>query len=130
LLQELLSGEGPLSKHFLDSIRMYNGSFAMTSFGHKEAAVQGWNPSFRIHGQVFHRIGSLLPPDEGQPKFLQVYFLDSQAQEFAARNHNNLKPDILEKLTKWFHENNHLVLQLKTAQDLLAEGEFLHQADE
>ena len=72
LLKDLLSGEGPLSKHFLDNIRTYNGSFAMTSFGHKEAEVQGWNPSFRIQGQVFHHISSLLTPEEGQPKFLQV----------------------------------------------------------
>lgn len=122
LLKELLSGEGPLSKHFLDNIRTYNGSFAMTSFGHKEAEVQGWNPSFRIQGQVFHRIGSLLPPEEGQPKFLQVYFLDSHAKELAARNHSGLKPHILEMLTKWFHENNHLVRELKTARDVLAEG--------
>ena len=28
LLKELLSGEGPLSKHFLDNIWTYNGSFA------------------------------------------------------------------------------------------------------
>ena len=91
LLKELLSGEGPLSKHFFDNIQTYNGSFAMMSFGHKEAEVQGWNPSFRIQGQVFHRIGSLLMPEEGQPKFLQVYFLDSHAKDLAARNHSELQ---------------------------------------
>ena len=32
LLKELLSSEGPLSKHFLDNIQTYNGSFAMMSF--------------------------------------------------------------------------------------------------
>ena len=80
----------------------------MTSFGHKEAEVQGWNPSFRIQGQVFHHVGSLLLPEEGQPKFLQVYFLDSHAKELAARNHSGLKPHILEMLTKWFHQNDHL----------------------
>ena len=71
---------------------------------------------------MFHRIGSLLPPEEGQPKFLQVYFLDSHAKELAARNHSGLKLHILEMPTKWFHENNHLVRELKTAKDVLAEG--------
>jgi len=120
-LKELLSGEGPLSKHFLSQIRRYNGSFAMTSFGHKEAALQGWNPSFRIQGQVFHRIGSLLPPPEGQAKFLQVYFIDSHDKELEARQHDNLNPSIVEKLTNWFHDNNQLVRQLKTAADAVVE---------
>ena len=70
---------------------------------------------------MFHRIVSLLPPEEGQPKFLQVYFLDSHVKELAARNHSGLKPNILEMLTKWFHENNHLIRELKTARDVLAE---------
>ena len=122
MLKELLSGERPLSQHFLDNIRTYNGNFAMTSFGHKEAEIQGWNLSFRIQGQVFHHIVSLLPPKEDQPKFLQVYFLDSHTKELAARNHSSLKPHILEMLTKWFHENNHLVHELKTARDVRAEG--------
>ena len=74
-----------MSKTFLSNIREYNGCFSMTSFGHKDASVQGWNPSFKIQGQVFHRIGSLLPPQEGQPKFLHVYFLDSFAQQTEIR---------------------------------------------
>ena len=48
LLQDLLSGEGPISKEFLQNLCSYNNCFAMTSFGHENAAVHGWNPSFRI----------------------------------------------------------------------------------
>ncbi|CAH9098981.1 unnamed protein product [Cuscuta epithymum] len=33
-------------------------------------------PIFRINGQNYHRIGSLLPRDGGQPKFLQMYLCD------------------------------------------------------
>ena len=94
----------------------------MTSFGHKEAEVQSWNPSFWIQSKVFHCIDSLLPPENGFPKFLQVHFLDSHTKELAARNHSSLKPHILEMLIKWFHKNNHLVHELKTARDVLAEG--------
>ena len=101
VLKELISGQDTISRHFLANIRRYNGSFAMTSFGHKEATVQGWNPGFRIQGQAFHRIGTLLPPAEGQPKFLQVYFLDSHADELTARNHNSFNALILRKLTLW-----------------------------
>ena len=52
LIQELFSGESPVSKQFLARITEYNGCFAMTSFGHQDASVLGWNPSFRIKGQV------------------------------------------------------------------------------
>ena len=53
LLQDLLSGESPISKEFLQNLRSYNNCFAMTSFGHENVAVPGWNPSFRIRGQVW-----------------------------------------------------------------------------
>ena len=72
-LEDLTSGMTPESKHFLANIRKYNSCFSMTSFGHKEAVVSGWNPSFRIQGQAFHLIGSLLPDSDNQPKFLQVF---------------------------------------------------------
>ena len=89
-MQDLLSGLGPISKQFLTNIRMYNNCVAIPSFGHKAATEHGWNPTFRIQGQVFHCIGSLLPPAEDLPKFLQVYFLDSHSDELRARNNSNL----------------------------------------
>ena len=52
LLQELFSGETPTGKQFLANIMEYKGCFSMTSFGHQDASVHGWNPSFRIQGQV------------------------------------------------------------------------------
>ena len=81
----------------------------MTSFGHKEASVPGWNPSFIVQGQVFHRIGDLLPPVNTRPMFLQVYFLDSLAEQVRARLFGQLRPEILQQLTEWFMENTNLV---------------------
>ena len=71
-LENLINGENPKSVHFLSHIREYNNSFAMTSFAHREAKVPGWNPSFRIEGNVYHLIGSLLPQTENEAKFLQI----------------------------------------------------------
>ena len=122
-MQELFSGEGPTSKDFLAHIRQYNGSFAMTSFGHKDASVSGYNPSFKIQGQVFHRIGSLFPPNEGHPKFLQVYFMDNLQTELEHRGRGqNLNHDILQRLTLWFHENNKYIKDLKTAREQIQVG--------
>jgi hypothetical protein len=34
-------------------------------------------PLFKIHDQVYHRVGSLLPSDDGSPKFIQLYIYDT-----------------------------------------------------
>ena len=120
-LQDLISGDSERSSHFLDNICQYNGSFCMTSFGHKEATVPGWNPSFIVQGQVFHRIGTLLPPVDTQAMFLQVYFLDSLAEQVQTRQFGQLRPEILQELTEWFMANNHLIRSLKTAQENIQE---------
>lgn len=31
---------------------------------------------FKVQGQVYHLYDSLIPPHEGEAKFLQIYFLD------------------------------------------------------
>ena len=71
--------------------------------------------------QVFHRIGSLLPPEEVHPKFLQVYFLDCFAED-AARGVQGLNKQTIRNITSWFHLNNHYVRELKTAKEIIQES--------
>ncbi|CAH9137149.1 unnamed protein product [Cuscuta epithymum] len=78
-LKSLIFGSDERSRHFLENIRSYNAMFAFTSMGGKQDKDinQGKTPPiFRINGQNYHRIGSLLPRDGGQPKFLQMYLCD------------------------------------------------------
>ena len=49
-------------------------AFQMTNFGCNEVCMAGFNPSFRIQGQVYHLIGSLVPTVGESPKFAQIYF--------------------------------------------------------
>lgn len=78
-LRALLDGSSPHSTDFLKHIRYYNNAFQMTSFGcDKRVTEPGYMPTFKIQGQVYHTIGSLLPPFnednlEAQPVFLQVF---------------------------------------------------------
>ena len=72
---------------------------------------------------MFHRIGSLLPPEEAHPKFLQVYFLDCFAED-AARGIQGLNKQIIRNITSWFHQNNHYVRELKTAKEIIQENTF------
>ena len=65
----LYSGNSLHSEHFLSNLRKYNCAFQMTSFGCKEINLSGWNPNFRIQGQVCHLIGSLAPHDDQNAAF-------------------------------------------------------------
>ena len=66
-LESLMSGTTPRSRHFLENIRKYNSCFQMTSFGAtKEICEPGFMPTFKVQGQVYHRVGSLLPLADGE----------------------------------------------------------------
>jgi hypothetical protein len=64
----------------MKNIRQYNCLFAFTSMGaHIDRSVNDGRapPLFKIHDQVYHRVGSLLPSDDGSPKFIQLYIYDT-----------------------------------------------------
>jgi hypothetical protein len=76
---------------FRKHIRNYNNALAMTSVGcHIDHSLnQDGQPapySFRIRGELIHRVGSLLPPPGRDPVFSQLYISDSQAEREAAHN--------------------------------------------
>ncbi|RIA89653.1 hypothetical protein C1645_824534 [Glomus cerebriforme] len=86
---------------FRKNIRAYNGILACSSFGTNiDESFQGQGVSnFKIHGQIYHHIGTLLP-DEGQnPVFAQLYIYDTNHE-----NSNrlcvihNLNAEILQSL--------------------------------
>ena len=58
-LAVLFEGTTDESVRFLQDIRKYNSAFQLTSLGCKEVRMSGWNPQFRIQGQVCHLIGPL-----------------------------------------------------------------------
>jgi len=126
-LADLYYSDTPDSRHFLASLRKYNCAFQMTSFGCNEVHLPGWNPSFRVQGQVFHRIGSLLPQPDQPPQFLQVYYIDNHCEETNTRMNitTGLKEHIVTNLCKMLHQCNQSVQLLKTAKELL-ERDDLH----
>lgn len=46
----------------------------MTSSGENRIEEPGYQTTFKIQGQVYHRIGSLLPYN-GESSFLQIFFI-------------------------------------------------------
>lgn len=67
-LNSLLSGQGSLSKHFMQNIQSYNSVFQMTSFGANIIEERGFNPTFKVqiflffdsHHRLYIRVGKIL----------------------------------------------------------------------
>jgi PIF1-like helicase/Helitron helicase-like domain at N-terminus len=126
-LESLMSGIAPESKHFLDNIRKYNSCFQMTSFGtSKEVVDSGFMPTFRVQGQVHHRLGSLLPPSNEEHKFLQIYFMGDDRKEVQQRCKNmpGVRENIVKKLQQMVHEHNPYVQFFKTALQRMPSDQF------
>ena len=119
-LRHLYEGTNTAGKHFLASIRKYNSAFQMTSFGCNEITMAGFNPSFRVQGQVYHRIGSLVPSTGESPKFSQIYFINNQQTEVATRCGivDGLRLDIVRGITELLHDDNHYVQLIKVAKEI------------
>nr|KAJ0214502.1 hypothetical protein LSAT_V11C400174020 [Lactuca sativa] len=72
------------SKYFINNIRRYNSMFSFTSMGGKvDASINSGKAPFifRLGGQNYHRIGSLLPSNGAKPKFSQLYIYDTDNEE-------------------------------------------------
>ena len=81
LLKSLYTSDNPKATNFMKNIRAYNMMFAFTSMGGKinQGNLRGRGPYvFRLQGQNYHRMGSLLPSDGQRPKFSQLYIFDSE----------------------------------------------------
>lgn len=81
LLYALLTNDDDISKHFRENIRAYNMIFSFTSLGgdtENSVRESGGPQMFQIHGENYHRIGSLKPENDGDPKFMQLYIVDTE----------------------------------------------------
>ena len=91
-LYHLLTSQEPPAKLFCQHIRNYNRALAMTSVGRildDSLNRQGGGPySFRLHGELIYKAGSLLPPVGQAPVYAQLYIHDNaeQADEYCATN--------------------------------------------
>lgn len=120
-LQSLLAGESDESKLFLRKIRKFNSCFQMTSFGatkiHDHTSDgHNFETTFKIQGQVYHKIGSLMPMPNDDPKFLQIYFMGSCEERMTTRSQYNFieraEERAIVELLENFLENRNQLIQL------------------
>nr|KAJ0201995.1 hypothetical protein LSAT_V11C600327630 [Lactuca sativa] len=120
------------SKHFMKNIRSYNSMFSFTSMGGKiDSSINRGNAPyiFRLSGQNYHSIGSLLPEQGLKPKFSQLYIYDTD-NEIANRrtcfggenqrstsNSSVLDNDIIQDLKLMLDSNNILVQSYRMVRD-------------
>ncbi|UYV76088.1 hypothetical protein LAZ67_13002495 [Cordylochernes scorpioides] len=120
-LRSLLSGKNSDSVHFLRNIRKYNSCFQMTSFGAENQTHSVTFPTtFSIQGQVYHRIGSLMPSENQPSRFLQIYFMgndddDDIQTDRRCQQIQGVRRNIVQGLQRMLHQHNLLVQQFKTA---------------
>ncbi|KAL8624599.1 hypothetical protein ACOMHN_045134 [Nucella lapillus] len=122
-LKGLLAGTSQDSTHFLENITAYNAAFQMTSFGCGERVVEpGFMPTFKVQGQVYHRLGSILPDVESSHSFLQIYFMGDSGQEALRRCTvaPGVRNNMVLGLQHMLHEHNAYVKVFKSALDKMA----------
>ena len=93
-IDHMFEGENQLFT--LKFIKAMNAMCALGSIGVKESRVPGYNPTYKIEGQMHHKIGSLQPRHGEKPKYMQVYFVHpgDPARELAERLAQFTRPDL------------------------------------
>lgn len=125
-LKELLQ-----SNKFRPNIRVANSLLAFTSMGaNVDHSVTGTSGPFtyRVNGQVIHRIGSLLPDDGALPEYLQLYIFDTdnelenRKRAFTQGSSSLAIPDsIIVQLIEMMDKHNHLAKTFRHARDRFKE---------
>jgi hypothetical protein len=121
-LLTLLTTTVPDALHFQANMRNYNSCFQMTSFAATKRIIEpGYMPTFKIQGQVYHRIGSLQPLANEESQFLQIYFMGDQVKQ-AEQRCNNIpatKMQIVQPLQNMLNQENELIKSFKCAMETI-----------
>ena len=124
-LKDLFTTDTPQAQNFRANIRSYNSSMAFTSFGANIVSPPGHGPyAFRLHGQVYHRSGSLHPPQGTTPCYSQLYILEtSQALQARMQQPANQQclPDVTSLLQNVLQRTNPYAAAYKQMQQVEAE---------
>ncbi|KYO37758.1 hypothetical protein Y1Q_0022044 [Alligator mississippiensis] len=97
----------------------------MTSFGTtKDIRESGYMPTFKVQGQVYHRIVSLMPLPNEEPKFLQIYFMGDSTKQAEQHCNNMIQTNLLVvlQLQDMLHKENYYVHSFKRAMEKMTPG--------
>ncbi|ETW82374.1 hypothetical protein HETIRDRAFT_416578 [Heterobasidion irregulare TC 32-1] len=124
-LRDLLCGDTENAKSFRLNIRQYNSAFAFNSIAAKlsdHVTTTSGPYAFKIHREIYHQMGTLLPPNHLRPSYALLYVIDPQAALNERNNANpNLKSEIMNNLQDMFHEHNPYVPLYRHAYQIMAD---------
>ncbi|KAK9051315.1 hypothetical protein SSX86_027942 [Deinandra increscens subsp. villosa] len=125
------------SRNFVKNIRRYNSMFSFTSMGGKidKKINKGRGPfTFRLSGENYHRIGTLLPQQGETPKFSQLYIYDTEnelsnrqsilcdSDRPSTSSTSQLELEIIQQLKHMLDSQNQLVKTYRMVRDIYEEN--------
>ncbi|CAF1934301.1 BnaCnng73540D, partial [Brassica napus] len=133
ILRKLLNDDDEISKYYRDNIRQINMVFSFRSLGGKidRSAPAGHGPNMVVlQGENYHLMGSLKPPTGGDPKFGQLYIVDTENEiqnrasiigKYKAKREKakkeRLRQQVIERIVKMLDEVNPYVHQFRSARE-------------
>ncbi|XP_023771698.2 uncharacterized protein LOC111920364 [Lactuca sativa] len=130
----------PKSKYFMKNIRRFNSMFSFTSMGGKiDSSINKGNApyTFRLRGQNYHTMGSLLPSYGSKPKFSQLYIYDTENEISHRQNtfsnekdgcispSHSLDIETIQFLKVMLDSINELVKWYRRARDCFSENPYM-----
>ncbi len=86
-----------------------------------ESVIRSTGPySFRIQGELYHKIGSLCPAEGQRPQFAQMYIHDTENEHQNYHVVMPFDPKTLDRLLTMMYNINPYVEMFKMARDMMA----------
>jgi hypothetical protein len=109
-LRELYTSQSTQAREFRNNIVLYNRALTFTSLGvdqDHEINDGSGPPTFRIHGELKHWSGSLLPQKGQTPSYAQLYIYDPKsAMTYWMNRNQGLRRDTMQLLQQLLLNNN------------------------
>lgn len=126
--RELFSADSPIAKEFRSNIRQYNAAFAFVSLGVQvNESINHHRPGapapyvFQIHGELCHRLGSLLPASGQAPSYAQTFIYDPrEALNARASRNTSLARSTLQLIQETLDACNPYIRIYKHAHEVLS----------
>jgi hypothetical protein len=124
-LRHLFETVTPEALDFRSNIRQYNAALAFTSLGvHIDHEINsGRGPYvFRIHGELCHRIGHLIPSEGQRAVYAQLYIYDPHvALDERMQRNENLSRRTMERLQTLLLNNHRYATIFRHAHEILSQ---------
>ncbi|CAG8807594.1 20471_t:CDS:2 [Cetraspora pellucida] len=125
LLRQLFEGQDEQCKEFRANIRQYNAVHAFTLLGVNidQTILNGRSPySFRIHGELRHRSGLLLPESSLNANYAQLYIYDPDiAHQIRMGRNKNLHTQTMWELQEILREHHAFYPIYQQAHEILSQ---------